>query len=110
MLIPNLTIPNRTIPNRTIGIQTPKSHTRIHANTPSRRLSPIPDSPNSHLRPARQRGKIRQRSRIVTAPKPQVPNPSLLPLHDLLKSQVGLGRRRNRKRMQRGRIYIIPSP
>lgn len=42
-------------------------------------------------------------------PKPQVPKPSLLPVHELLKLQIGLGRRRDRRRRQRGRIWA-PSP
>jgi hypothetical protein len=103
-------VPNLTIPNRPISIQTPKSHTGVHTSALSHRMSSLTDSPKSHLRPGRQRGKLRQRSRIVTAPKPQAPKPSLLPIHELLKSQVRLGRRRNRKRMQRGRISPKPSP
>ena len=46
-------IPNLTIPNRPIGIQTPKSHTPVHTSAPSRRMSSVPDSLKSRLRPGR---------------------------------------------------------
>jgi hypothetical protein len=104
-------IPNLTIPHRPISIQTPKSHTPVHTSAPFRRMSSIPNSPKSHLRPDRQRRKLSQRSRLATAPKPHIPKPSSLSIHELLISQLGLGRRCNRQRRQRGRIWTqSPKP